>query len=102
MAQRDQRIAELFLDPHAGGMILDLLDIIDHDIDMARLHAVQIRRAINRRRRPLGVLYENNRVVIDDIPTTIPVPGPLRRQAASGDLNAFNGAGTADDPIDLS
>lgn len=108
MTQRNQRIVELFLDPHAGALIDDILTWIDHDMDMDNMHALQIRRALNRRRRPLQVLFENNHVVIDSniIPeaTHLPAPGPLRRQSAmhGGEVSGPRGSGTRDDPIDLS
>lgn len=102
MAERRQSIVDLFLDPNAGELIVELLDMIDYNIDMDRLHAVQVRRALNRRRPPLGVLFDNNRVVSDVHEPSLIVPGPLRRQAASGERYAFYGSGTVDDPIDLS
>lgn len=102
MTQRNQRIVELFTDPHVGEFVADIMELIDYDMDMDRLHAIQIRRALNRSRRPLSVLFENNHTIIDDIPTAIPVPGPLRRQSADAVRDEFHGSGSADDPIDLS
>lgn len=108
MTQRNQRIVELFLDPHAGALIDDILAWIDHDMDMDNMHALQIRRALNRRRRPLQVLFANNNVVVDsnNIPeeAPLPAPGPLRRQSAvyGEEVSGPPGQGTRDDPIDLS